>query len=208
MQHLLLLRHGQTDANAANIVQGHMPTELNELGHRQSRLLAARLAKFEPRIELLLCSPLRRAVQTAEPVAAALGLPLEIAPFWVERYFGSGQGKPADLARIISHGTLSHVDPPDAEPKDAFDARVREAIESVPPLGITAVVTHGGVIGSVYRQLIDGRIACLNPPRTRPSVLNCSLQHLVRPSPGDPWSVVCLSDASHLQGAESAADAG
>jgi broad specificity phosphatase PhoE len=38
---LLLLRHGQTDSNAADVVQGHLPVALNEFGHRQAALLAA-----------------------------------------------------------------------------------------------------------------------------------------------------------------------
>lgn len=210
MQHLLLIRHGQTDANAAGIVQGHMPTELNPLGHRQSSLLAERLKAFTPTITTLLTSPLTRAVQTAAPIAAALSLPAHHAPAWVERHFGSGQGKPANLSRIISHGTLSstHADPDDAEPRDTFDARVRAALASLPPTGTTAVITHGGVIGSVMRQILAQTIPTTNPPQARPHILNCSIQHLHRPTPTHPWTIETLCDAAHLSGLETAADAG
>jgi len=69
---LLLLRHGQTDSNAAGIVQGHLPVPLNDLGHRQAAALAARLAAASPRIGRLISSDLSRAAQTAESIARAL----------------------------------------------------------------------------------------------------------------------------------------
>ena len=54
--------------------QGWRPTPLNEVGRAQSHRLAARLATFEPRVRRLVSSDLVRARQTAEPIAAALGL--------------------------------------------------------------------------------------------------------------------------------------
>src|SRR2546423_13431725 len=59
--HLLLLRHGQTDANATGVLQGHQPNALNELGRQQAQRLAARVARHHPRITALISSDLRRA---------------------------------------------------------------------------------------------------------------------------------------------------
>src|SRR5215213_4873744 len=91
---IFLLRHGQTDSNAAGIVQGHLPVPLNELGHRQAALLAARLRVAARRIGRLISSDLPRAAQTAEPIARALNLPIEFVVAWRERLLGEFQGKP------------------------------------------------------------------------------------------------------------------
>lgn len=208
MQHVLLIRHGQTDANAAGIVQGHLPTSLNELGHKQAELLAKRLFVYHPPITRLITSPLVRAVQTAEPVARLLRLHALPLDAWTERDFGSGQGQRFDLLRIMTHGQLGTSDPEDAEPKDSFDQRVRQALADLDPAHVTAVITHGGVIGSVLRQIISGRIPTSNPPVLRKPVPNCSILHLERADAGSPWKIACLHDAAHLAGLESSADAG
>ena len=86
---LLLVRHGETASNAARIVQ--VPeTPLNQRGMTQAERLAARLVNHhrERPIGCVVASHLRRAEMTAEPVAAALGLPLIIEPLLAERNFG------------------------------------------------------------------------------------------------------------------------
>jgi broad specificity phosphatase PhoE len=207
-QHVLLCRHGQTDANAAGIVQGHLPTELNALGHTQARRLADRLATYEPGVERVVSSPLARAHQTAAAVGARLGVRVETDEGWSERHFGSGQGKPFDLLRIMTEGKLAHVDPEDAEPRDDFDARVRAALASLDAKRVTAVLTHGGVIGSVLRQIMTGAIPTSNPPASRHAVPNCSILHLRREVGATAWTLVCAPDAAHLEGLTTSADAG
>lgn len=211
MQHLLLLRHGQTDANAAGVIQGHLPTPLNALGKAQSRLLGQRLLTYTPPVTLLLTSPLVRALQTAGEITAVLQLPPQQDAAWTERHFGSDQGQPFDLVQIMTHGGKNQ-DPSDAEPKHTFDARVRSAVHTAPftshTPAVTAVVSHGGVIGSVVRQLISGHIPSTNPPTERAAVPNCSILHLRRPSPADPWHILCLHDSTHLDDLRTDLDAG
>src|SRR5437763_5462425 len=91
--HVLLLRHGQTDANATGVLQGHLPTPLNALGLLQAERLAGRVARRGPKVTALVSSDLRRAAQTAEPVAAACGLAVAYDPAWRERGFGTFEGR-------------------------------------------------------------------------------------------------------------------
>ena len=81
---LLLVRHGQSEWNAAGLLQGQTPhVPLTELGHRQAAQAAAELAALTASGAgpgALLSSDLRRAVQTAEHCAAATGLSVRTTP--------------------------------------------------------------------------------------------------------------------------------
>ena len=71
------LRHGESRGNSARIIQGRKDLPLSETGLRQSEAVAPWFSNR--RINAILCSPLRRAAQTAEAVAKVLGIE-EIQP--------------------------------------------------------------------------------------------------------------------------------
>ena len=71
---LLITRHGQTDWNLKRIVQGQSNIELNKVGIEQAEELAEKLAN-EP-IDLIICSPLVRAKQTAEIINRNRSIPI------------------------------------------------------------------------------------------------------------------------------------
>jgi broad specificity phosphatase PhoE len=68
---IYFLRHGESEGNSARIIQGRRDLALSERGLRQSEAVAP---WFTGRgIDVILCSPLKRAVQTAEVVRRVLG---------------------------------------------------------------------------------------------------------------------------------------
>ncbi len=69
---LYLLRHAE-----AGEAPRDEDRELTEHGHKQARAVASGIAALAPRLDALLCSPLPRAIQTANPVATALRLSIE-----------------------------------------------------------------------------------------------------------------------------------
>lgn len=181
-----LVRHGETAANAARIVQ-RPEVGLSARGRWQAEALGRRLA--EAGIRLVLASDLRRAVETAEIVAAAAGVPLEFDAGLRERDFGDVRGTPyASLADDIFAPGYS---PPGGESWEAFHARVDEVwprvlARAASEGGDIAVVTHGLVVGAVLRRHcdppagIDIPLACPNaavslivPPR-RLALLACT----------------------------------
>ena len=87
---IILVRHGQTAWNAAEVFRGRIDIELDETGLKQAELLAAYLSRRK--LEAVYSSPLKRAVQTAEAIARHHGLAVEIAPGLNDMDFGEWQG--------------------------------------------------------------------------------------------------------------------
>lgn len=88
---LVLLRHGQTELSVQRRYSGHGDPGLTALGHAQADAAAARLAEL-PEVAAVLCSPLRRARQTASAVATATGAPLVTRDRLIETDFGDWEG--------------------------------------------------------------------------------------------------------------------
>lgn len=88
---IYVVRHGQTDWNVKNVFQGHIDTELNEIGIQQAKQTAAQFQKIKP--DVILVSPLKRAIQTAEYISEVTGVEFSIEPCLIERYFGEMEGK-------------------------------------------------------------------------------------------------------------------
>ncbi len=95
---LNLIRHGQSAGNAEGRFGGHSPTPLSELGKQQAEITAKALAK--ERINVICSSDLYRAVQTAEPLAGLLGLPINTNPAFRERKVGVLEGKTFDESKV------------------------------------------------------------------------------------------------------------
>jgi broad specificity phosphatase PhoE len=87
---LYLIRHGQSVGNAEGRFGGHTQTPLSLLGQTQANLTAQALKK--ERITAIYSSDLRRAVQTAEPLAKLLSLDIETTHNFRERNVGVLEG--------------------------------------------------------------------------------------------------------------------
>lgn len=96
---LYLVRHGQTEENAANILQGHLPGHLNAAGIEQAQQLAKRLSGMH--FDALLCSDLQRCVDTAAILNRGRGLPVEYTTLLRERDWGPFTGMNTFEARRI-----------------------------------------------------------------------------------------------------------
>jgi probable phosphoglycerate mutase len=207
--HILLIRHGQTDANAQGRLQGHLPTPLNLAGVRQANLLAGRLAAHSPPVEVIISSDLPRAAETAGPIASACGLKLRIDPAWRERSFGLLEGKPIGDKKMWEVAA-GESDPPGAEPSADLRARIHNALLSLPRehgnKAVIAVVTHGGPIRAILKMLADGSLELVrgHPPVEVTTVPNCSILHLIARnySEGFRWKIDSVNDVSHLRMSE------
>jgi probable phosphoglycerate mutase len=94
---LYLIRHGQSAGNAEGRFGGHGPTPLSELGREQAEKAAKVLAKEG--INVIYTSDLLRAVQTAEPLAKLLGIPINSSEAFRERHVGVLEGLTFDESK-------------------------------------------------------------------------------------------------------------
>ncbi len=92
MTRLILVRHGQSLANAEHIFAGHSDFDLSELGHIQAGLVADYLSAHE-KIDAIYASDLLRAYHTATPTAQRLGLPVIKDVQLREIFAGEWEGK-------------------------------------------------------------------------------------------------------------------
>lgn len=90
MLELLLVRHAETDGNAAGIFRGRADLALNDTGVAQAGLLGEFLA--EVKLHAVYSSPLQRALKTAAAIASHQALEVSIVPGLIDLDFGEWQG--------------------------------------------------------------------------------------------------------------------
>ncbi len=157
---MILLRHGQSEFNlhytATRRDPGIPDPRLTQLGQKQAEDAALALAPHG--IERIIASPYTRALQTAAPVAAALGIPVFINPVVRERYsFVCDVGSPrTELESAWPAHDFSAIDeiwwPAGDEPEAAVLARAavfRAEMAALPDWSRTLVVSHWGFIMSL-----------------------------------------------------------
>ncbi|MCX7023776.1 MAG: histidine phosphatase family protein [Spirochaetes bacterium] len=164
---IYLIRHGESEANARNIVQGLTEWPLNDRGRLQASAAGAWLAGKG--IGSLRCSPLARARETADIVSRTGGLPDPVPdPLFRELDTGCFSGLPIDESRerfpdiYAEFEYLSWDGVPDAEHSDALYERALEAWAEL--LGLAsgtgapaAAVSHGGFIQWLVRSTFGCR---------------------------------------------------
>ena len=146
---LFLVRHGESTWNVEKRWQGQADPPLSELGVAQARSAVLRMPTG---FEQVVTSDLARARNTAELLAAGLGLPLVVDERVRERYAGPWEGLTRDEIETRWPGMLADGRrPDDYEADEPLLERVLAALDPIEPP--TIVVTHGGVIRVIERHL-------------------------------------------------------
>ncbi len=160
---LLLCRHGQTTLSVDRRFSGRGEAQLTADGIAQAQLLAARV-RTQSTVDAVVCSPLRRARQTAEIVATALGLSVTEDPALAETDFGDWEGLTLAAVRERYPAELDEwfasvdVAPPGGESFATTAHRVRAARDRLlrdHPGETVAVVSHVTPIKMLLRFALD-----------------------------------------------------
>lgn len=156
MTRLFLVRHGETDWNRQRRIQGRTDIPLNATGREQARATGMRLAGRE--WDGIAASPLARARETAELIAAEVGLgEPELIPSLVERDYGEAEGMDwIEVDRRFGHDAPV----PGRESRREVAERVVPALlelAAAHPHDALIVVSHGGAIRAVLDHVEPGR---------------------------------------------------
>lgn len=160
---LVLVRHGRTASNASRRWQGRTDVPLDEVGRAQAARTAAVLPRVAPGVVRVVASNLGRARATAEPLAAAYGLPLELDSRLQEVWAGNWEGLERDEIRRQWPDELAAWEAGEdlavggGERLSEAGERVRAAVEdhaARTPSGTLMIVAHGGVLRSAVQLLL------------------------------------------------------
>ena len=198
-----LVRHGETDWNAARRLQGHTDIDLNARGLVQAKQMAHALKNIHLQFDVLYTSDLQRAAKTAQAIEALFKTSAISKAILRERHLGALQGLTTDEAPILepelwkSHlsrnieENLRH-----GESIQQFADRIRTALEQIltQHSGKTILlVSHGGALDMMYR-------IASNQPLNAEKVIavpNASLNWISHD--GLTWKVDSWADTSHLE---------
>ena len=205
---ICFVRHGETNWNAERRMQGHIDIPLNANGISQAERLANALIRVKHSFDVIYSSDLERALHTANAVASALSLDVQITPRLRERNVGKLQGlllaeAPILLPEIWQRHIARELDHDlgGGESIRTFHQRMQDILELFlnEHRGQSVLaVSHGGSLDMIYRivtqQALDAERVAVVP--------NTSLNWITHD--GSTWSVECWADTSHLS--ESALD--
>ena len=205
---ICFVRHGETNWNAERRMQGHINIPLNANGISQAERLANALIRVKHSFDVIYSSDLERALHTANAVARALSLDVQITPRLRERNVGKLQGlllaeAPVLLPEIWQRHIARELDHDlgGGESIRTFHQRMQDILELFlnEHRGQSVLaVSHGGSLDMIYRivtqQALDAERVAVVP--------NTSLNWITHD--GSTWSVECWADTSHLS--ESALD--
>ena len=185
---LHFVRHGETTWNAEQRIQGQThDVPLSDRGREQAREAAGALASVPA--GAIYSSDLRRAMETAAPIAEALRLSVIETPALRERHFGALQGQRYEDVR---HRFESAWRDPELRVdggeswRDAYDrvARFLESNRSVPPAPELVLVTHGGTLNLALAYLAGRGVEALEWER----IENCAVKTVKLDRTGPPKS--------------------
>ncbi|MEW5868797.1 MAG: histidine phosphatase family protein [Chloroflexota bacterium] len=207
--HVILLRHGESVGNAAGYYQGQSDFPLSETGVLQAQALAQRWLAEKASFTQVISSPLARARQTAEIIAAALGdLPLDLQPLWMERDNGQLAGlRPQEAAERFPRPAFFHPYMPigqTGESQMELYLRAGSAVQDLlrRPPGRYLVVSHGGLLNMVM-YVILGIVPQANFHGPRFRFRNTAFATLTYLPEAHIWRLEGLNDQGHWPSQES-----
>ena len=166
VRRLVLLRHGQTEFNAASRMQGQLDTHLSELGHAQAVAAAEVLSKRQP--ILIVSSDLQRADDTAEKLGERTGQTVRVDTRLRETHLGEWQGLTHEQVDTAAPGARLDWREDATWAPHGGESRIDVAARSEPLVAelVTAeadwgrddrpvvLVTHGGLIAALAAALL------------------------------------------------------
>ncbi|CAG9620996.1 histidine phosphatase family protein [Sutcliffiella rhizosphaerae] len=159
---ILLIRHGQSEADLLNVHEGRADFPLTELGKEQAKKLACYLNNHSPP-DIIWASPLKRASETATILAEEIGCMLIKEPSLMEYNNGVLAGLQKEVAAstypLPLGGRKPHERIQNGESEIEFRMRAELALSKVlsesSAVVRIAIVSHGGMISNLLKALLQ-----------------------------------------------------
>ncbi|MHB1864895.1 MAG: histidine phosphatase family protein [Candidatus Saccharimonadales bacterium] len=162
---IIVIRHASTEYNNSRLINGQHDESLSPEGHKELPGLVKKLKAYD--FNIIYSSPLKRAVQTALPIAEARDLQINIDRRLIEVDFGIFTAKNWESLRTVfgvnSSGLLDSYNydlkPYGGESAKEVEARIQDFLNDLlkssgaQPL----IVTHGGIIRWFYLLLTGNK---------------------------------------------------
>jgi broad specificity phosphatase PhoE len=202
---LILLRHGETEFNRADVFRGRVDLPLNRRGRRQARAAAAYLSDLS--FQAFYSSPLRRSMETASAVAEPHRGRVEALEDFIDVDYGAWSGKSVEEVREgwpeifeLWVNDPDKVTFPGGESLREVRRRLRVGLNHL-------ARNHSGRVLLVGHKLINRLIICivLGIPTSgiwRVDQSNGALNVISHDQRG--WMLRRMNDTAHLKGLESA----
>lgn len=158
---LLIIRHGESEADLLDVHEGRADFPLTERGHRQAQAMAEEV-RLRYSITQIYASTLTRARQTVEHLSKETGAPVTFDEKLMEFNNGCLAGLPRDVARK-KYPPVTNL-PPDQsvygqeslmEFRKRADDSLNTILQNHSDDETVAVVTHGGMISQLYHSFLN-----------------------------------------------------
>jgi len=201
--HFTLLRHGESVGNAQSRWQGQSDYPLTERGRAQARALAERWQSEQEKFDLIIASPLTRAKETAEIIASALNVQVELDSIWLERDIGEMEGLTIDEVRqrpqpayVTPYNSIGGNGEGDWE----LYLRAGKALHGLlqRPAGSYLVVSHGGMLNQLMHAIV-GIAHQADPSGVRFHFENTSFARVTYFPHRHRWAIDAVNDRAHIK---------
>ena len=202
MTRIVLVRHGHVEGIDPARFRGRAELPLTELGRRQAELTARRVsAHWRP--AAIYSSPMRRCLETAQPLAAATGLTAQPIPSLHDLDYGDWQWKTFEEARAVDEGLFTQwfVTPhlvrfPGGDSLQDLVLRTADAVRMVVaahPDETVVLVGHDSVNRALLLQMLDQPLSSYWRLPQSP----CAINELTI-EPGE-IKVIRINETAHLE---------
>jgi 2,3-bisphosphoglycerate-dependent phosphoglycerate mutase len=161
---LLVIRHGQSEADILKVIEGRADFGLTELGHKQADAMA-KWVKEHYSINKIFSSPLKRARQTAEYISKITGIGILLEDDLMEWKNGLIAGlTPKEADEKYPAPTIKYPHTRIYEQESQIDFRMRaetiisKIINENDDEETIAIITHGGMINMLFKSFMESPI--------------------------------------------------
>lgn len=196
---ILLIRHGQSEADILHVHEGRADYPLTDLGREQAKRLACRLNEHCPP-DIIWTSTLKRASETATILAEEVGCMLMKEPNLMEFNNGVLAGLPREVAAtkypLPPGGRKPHERIQNGESEIEFRMRVEMALSKIlaesSAVVRIAIVSHGGTISNLLRAILQ-----LPVPTDVKFATGDTGMHIIRKNDSG-LQIISLNNTEHL----------